>query len=507
MAKDKHICDSVHGDIAVPEQYIKYVIDTPEFQRLRRIEQTSIRSTFPSARHDRFIHSLGVYYVGTKFCEAIRKGLLDDNLAPQANIDSIEKSYNIACLLHDIAHAPFSHTFESFYGTKQELFNRLCTSPFITTLQNEHFNIDNANYHEYASAIVVCEKFGYTISNVLQGNVELICRMIIGCQYGTDHELENCYIQLLNGAIADADRLDYACRDVWASGYATSAIDVRRIASATHIKPNPETGKLVLCYDNNAITEIFNMIEVRQFQNKYIITHHTVQYEQAILIKAAEIMALHQLPNKPSGEEALSSIISLESVMGTNQVSQNLSLKLLCDDDIIHLVKQDIGNKYYDELEGRSYTRFALWKNPSEFFQKFPDIATNASFPDAQNVVETNIRAALKQIVPPDDIIIQKVKYKSYISPANLFLIVNNKVEGYNDVYPQYFRPDNPNQTNDVVFYYVYIPHQRDVEKEVLCQKACDALKPVLSTLAITPDKRWNAIIFKRRIQVTFYKQ
>ena len=58
----KKILDSVHGHILVDDCYITAIIDTPEFQRWRRVEQTSIRSVYPSDRHDRFIQSLGVFY-------------------------------------------------------------------------------------------------------------------------------------------------------------------------------------------------------------------------------------------------------------------------------------------------------------------------------------------------------------------------------------------------------------------------------------------------------------
>ena len=62
--KDKLFRDSVHGYISVPAAICADYIDTPIFQRLRYIEQTSMRVLYPSAHHDRFIHSLGVYHLG-----------------------------------------------------------------------------------------------------------------------------------------------------------------------------------------------------------------------------------------------------------------------------------------------------------------------------------------------------------------------------------------------------------------------------------------------------------
>ena len=62
--KDKIFHDTVHGNIRIPKDYCDLIIDTLLFQRLRRVEQSSVRSLYPCARHDRFIHSIGVFYIG-----------------------------------------------------------------------------------------------------------------------------------------------------------------------------------------------------------------------------------------------------------------------------------------------------------------------------------------------------------------------------------------------------------------------------------------------------------
>ena len=63
IPKGKIIRDAVHGDIFVEDKFLK-IIDTPEFQRMRRIKQLSVANiVFPSADHTRFSHSLGCFYV------------------------------------------------------------------------------------------------------------------------------------------------------------------------------------------------------------------------------------------------------------------------------------------------------------------------------------------------------------------------------------------------------------------------------------------------------------
>lgn len=127
----KRILDSVHGQITIPKEWCEKIIDTPFFQRLRRIEQNSCRTVFPSARHDRFIHSLGVYHIGTLIAEH-----LEEEIEIPKFDYSILKTYLLACLLHDVGHTPFSHTFEIFFDEKE------IRQALVNVLQDEKFSSD-----------------------------------------------------------------------------------------------------------------------------------------------------------------------------------------------------------------------------------------------------------------------------------------------------------------------------------------------------------------------------
>ena len=61
----KLIKDPLYGYIEIEEKYIA-LINSAEFQRLRNIRQTGYESLYPSALHNRFVHSLGVFYLGKK---------------------------------------------------------------------------------------------------------------------------------------------------------------------------------------------------------------------------------------------------------------------------------------------------------------------------------------------------------------------------------------------------------------------------------------------------------
>src|SRR5207247_7750053 len=78
------------------------LIDTPEFQRLRRIKQLGLGLyTYQGAEHSRFTHSLGALHLMTRILERLsdsNKISPEDRAAAQA-----------AALLPDLGHGPFSH--------------------------------------------------------------------------------------------------------------------------------------------------------------------------------------------------------------------------------------------------------------------------------------------------------------------------------------------------------------------------------------------------------------
>ena len=272
----KNILDTVHGHILLKEEYLDKIIDTPEFQRLRRIEQSPIRSVYPSARHDRFIHSLGVYHIGQMIVEQLQSEQGEWGI--DIDFDSISKSYLLACLLHDVGHAPFSHTLEKYYGKKpvlaKALLKEIDSKEFATDIAGKE---QEANFHEYVSSWLTIKRFSGVIRE-LGGEPEFVARMIIGLFYKDKehHQIENCMISLLHGEVIDADRLDYTCRDVWASGYHTSSYDLKRLISALHIRKKEEDGDYVVCFDSNVVNEIDNVMTVKDFQMKYVFNHHTV---------------------------------------------------------------------------------------------------------------------------------------------------------------------------------------------------------------------------------------
>lgn len=359
MEKYKTFLDTVHGYITVPESFCDSFIDTSNFQRLRRIEQLSSRSLFPCARHDRFVHSLGVYHIGKKFVDAIKNNYPDLD-------KQLEVTFLIACLLHDVGHSPFSHTLEYCFGRTDELF-AIYKKSLEKTEENDDLNeIDvertDVKPHEIISALL-CITTYYKPIKELGASPSLIGRMIMGFKYELpEKSLEDCFISLLHGDVIDADKFDYICRDSWASGYQTNAVDVERIIRS--IKLYKQDGKYQIAYLKNALYEIYALIDNKNFQQNWIFKHHQVKYEQKIFMDAIQQLVECLQPDKKMKANKL---FNYESFYREVEVCPGTNIYMLADDDIIHLMKTHKDQiPSFEEWMSRQYKYIPIWKTYSE---------------------------------------------------------------------------------------------------------------------------------------------
>lgn len=104
MTKSKRFKDPIYGYIDIDEKIISNIVDTAGFQRLRNVIQTSYSPLYSSAVHNRFVHSLGVYHLGCIVAENIARN--KDTFLETEGIERYLKIFELACLLHDLGHAP-----------------------------------------------------------------------------------------------------------------------------------------------------------------------------------------------------------------------------------------------------------------------------------------------------------------------------------------------------------------------------------------------------------------
>ncbi len=269
--KVKIFKDPVHGYINVHTCYVKNIIDSEYFQRLRNIEQTGMRVLYPTAKHDRFSHSLGVFHLGRKAVEALQK---DSSYAifNANNYKRYKVLFLVACLLHDIGHTPFSHSLEEqiltnsiikehvkgqrFSSDKERTISELLISlinekeaAYCERNKIEHEPIEEikAAPHEQLGSYLIFKEFEekiklieesaeiWTDEDVFNDDLCFIVRMIMGIKYKEwtpERQARNCIIELLNGDNFDVDKLDYIVRDTQMSGINNVSVDVERLLAS-----------------------------------------------------------------------------------------------------------------------------------------------------------------------------------------------------------------------------------------------------------------------------------
>jgi HD superfamily phosphohydrolase len=239
--------DPLHGAIALnqsdpTEALLIQLIDTPAFQRLRRIRQLGPASlTFHGAEGSRFTHSLGVLAVARRAFDRIARDY--PQLLPHRTI------VLCAALLHDIGHAAFSHTAEEIFGSDHELWTRriLRESEPIRQLL-DRFSPDLIDQLE----AVFLKKYPLPL-----------------------------VWQLVSSQL-DCDRLDYLMRDSYFTGASYGHIDLDRILMA--MRYDPVTQQLVVAKKGMAAIEHY--LIVRYFMYAQVYNHRKNIAATWVLLKA-----------------------------------------------------------------------------------------------------------------------------------------------------------------------------------------------------------------------------
>jgi HD superfamily phosphohydrolase len=196
--------DPLHGAITLHQQepaeaLLISLIDTPPFQRLRRIRQLGPAFlTFQGAESSRFTHSLGVLELARQAL-----GLLERHHPQLAEHRALLYA---AALLHDVGHAPLSHTGEVMFGLKHETWSG--------RLIREHPSLrDPLEAHQSGLADAVA-------ALLERGE----------CRHGA--------IKALVSSQLDCDRLDYLLRDSHSTGTSYGQLDLERILAALTLAPD-----------------------------------------------------------------------------------------------------------------------------------------------------------------------------------------------------------------------------------------------------------------------------
>ena len=261
MNKKKIFNDPVYGFVQIKSDLVFDIIEHPVFQRLRRIKQLGLTDmVYPAALHTRFQHAIGAMHLMTQALELLRgKGI-------EINDEEFE-ACQVAILLHDIGHGPFSHALE--FSLLRGISHESLSFQFMKMLNDEFGN-----------------------------RLELTLRIF-------QNTYERKFFHQLVSSQLDMDRLDYLKRDSFFTGVSEGSIGLERIINMLNIVDDQ------VVVEEKGIYSIENFLNARRLMYWQVYLHKTSVSAEKMLInlinRARELVENgNDLPASPSLQRFLS---------------------------------------------------------------------------------------------------------------------------------------------------------------------------------------------------------
>jgi len=223
MGSGLEIRDPVHGFI-FREPHEQEIIDTPIFQRLRKLKQLALATlVYPGAVHTRFDHSLGAFSVAQRVSDRLLKSAAERRLV------------RLAALLHDVGHGPISHVSE-------DIFEEVIDKGKLDLKPKQQI-------HEALTAKMIMgdQKLEYLLS---EREREQIVSLLQG-QYG--HSVLKA---IISGPI-DVDKQDYLLRDSHFCGVQYGIYDIERLIDTLAVHEESYDRFLAITIDGVHVLEQF----------------------------------------------------------------------------------------------------------------------------------------------------------------------------------------------------------------------------------------------------------
>ncbi len=301
----KIFSDPVHGFISVPKRLLFGLIETPEFQRLRRIRQLGLgHLVFPGAEHTRFAHGLGAM--------ALMQQVLGSLAEKGTPITEAEHEAALAAaLLHDVGHGPFSHTLE------EDLIASGADGPF---------------HHEQMSRTII-----ERLNDHFEGALDLTLTIFDGAY-------DRPFFQRLLSSQLDMDRLDYLRRDSFYTGVAEGIVGVDRIIKTMRVHPVEGGPDADIVIEAKGAYAVESYVLSRRLMYWQVYLHKTVIAGDHLLRAAfarARACCAEGDPAVLASSPAL--LFFLQRRVTADEIGEDAVLDAFCrldDTDILHSLKQ-----------------------------------------------------------------------------------------------------------------------------------------------------------------------
>jgi hypothetical protein len=221
------IRDPIHGFIRA-DPFEAALIASRPMQRLRYVHQLGLTSlVFPGAEHSRFSHALGAMKLAGRVYDALAGGA--DHLLPRGRERRERRLVRAAALLHDIGHAPFSHSAEELFegGLDHEAMTRrlLTGLPEMAEVFARHGGGEPGGPDGPSEPI----------------SPDDVVALLSGGEGGGDGPVGRLLAQIVSGDL-DVDKMDYLLRDSLYCGVRYGSYDLDRLLDTLAPLQDPESG-------------------------------------------------------------------------------------------------------------------------------------------------------------------------------------------------------------------------------------------------------------------------
>ncbi|HEX8183912.1 MAG TPA: HD domain-containing protein, partial [Blastocatellia bacterium] len=238
--------DPLHNIISLDEslpddRLIVELIDSCEFQRLRRIKQLGIAMfTYQGAEHSRFTHSIGVMHQMTRTLNLLG--------ARHKISDEARVVGRAGALLHDLGHGPFSHVIEKVFRF----------------------------HHEDWTRRMVIDK-GTEVNRILRSYDAQLPEKLDSLYR---HDYSPAFISQLVSSQLDCDRMDYLLRDSLMTGAKYGIYDSEWVLHA--LKIDDQSDRVYV--ESKGLYAIEEYLQARYYMFRQVYFHRTLRSAEAVLV-------------------------------------------------------------------------------------------------------------------------------------------------------------------------------------------------------------------------------
>lgn len=340
--------DSVHNIIRVNTDTAEgrltvALIDTPEFQRLRRVRQLGLAYfAYQSAEHSRFTHSLGAFHLATRMIAKLRLS--------HAIEAETQTAVRLAALLHDLGHGPFSHVVESILDFHHESFTIECVLDGGTSVG----------------------RLLAAFSTRLPDDIAAIIR----------GEFRPMALAQLVSSQLDVDRMDYLLRDSLMTGAKYGVFDLEWIIKSIEI--DPENDRLYISAPG--VFSVEDYLQARYYMYRQVYFHRTLRAAEALLrVTMKRAMAVFA----EGGDVGFDAGSPMNKVLAGEQL--NLAEHLDLDDaDVLYAIKRwrhssdkilaDLSQRFLDRQLFKAFDLDMAESSRAEFISTARRIVADAGF-------------------------------------------------------------------------------------------------------------------------------